>query len=192
MGVAQEPVILRPGRPVAAAAFRAWELLAPRLPRAVNRALSRLMLRLPRGSRLRRSVLLALATIAWDATARTRFDLVLPIWDPDCEWHWDNTFRSLGFDEVYRGHDGVRRALEAWNEIWTDRSFTLRKVLDGGDILITHTIAHGRGVTSGVPAQADAFSVIRLDPLIVDFRNFADEEAALREAGFDADNAGGE
>ena len=185
--MSREPVILWPDRPVPAAVLRAWELLAPRYPRAVNRLLARLMLRVPRGSRLRRWLLLAAATIALDVTARTRLDLVLPIWDPDCEWHWDKTFRSLGFDEVYRGHDGVRRSLEAWNEIWSDRSFTLRKVLDGGNTWITHTIASGRGITSGVPAQADAFSVIRLDPLIVDFRNFADEDAALREAGFVVD-----
>ena len=128
--------------------------------------------------------MLNLSALAWDATARTRFDLVLPIWDPSCEWHWDATFRSLGFDAVYRGHEGVRQSLVDWNEIWTERSFTMSEILDGGDILVVRMAFSGRGVASGVPTQMVASSVVRLDPLIVDFRNFTDDGEALREAGF--------
>lgn len=182
--MAVEPVVWRPDRRVPGWTLRAWELFAPRLPSAVIRRLGRLLLRLPRRSRIRRSCVLTLSMIAWDMTARTRLDLVLPIWDPEAEWHWDATFRGLGFDEVYRGHEAIRRSLQNWNEIWTERSFTLREVLDGGDIWITRTIGSGRGVASGVPTQMEVSSVVRLDPLIVDFRNFADHAAALREAGF--------
>jgi hypothetical protein len=182
--VGVEPVVLRPDRPAPAWTFRAWELLTPRLPRAVIRLIGRIMLRVPRGSRLRRWLVLTGSALVWDATARTRVDLVLPIWDPACEWHWDVTFSSLGFDSVYRGHEGVKRSIEDWNEIWTERAFTVREVLDGGDTWVVRLTASGRGVASGVPAHADASSVVRLDPLIVDWRNFADDEAALREAGF--------
>jgi hypothetical protein len=32
-----------------------------------------------------------MSTIAWDVTAHTRFDLIPSLWDPVCEWHWDET-----------------------------------------------------------------------------------------------------
>lgn len=179
-----EPVVIRPDRQVPTWLFRAYELIAPRLPRPVLRLIGRLMLRLPRGSRARRWFVVTISTIGWDVTARTRFDLVLPIWDPACEWHWDPNFRALGFDEVYRGHDGVKRSLVQWNEIWSERSFTIREILDGGNTWVMRTTASGRGRVSGVPTQADASSVIRLGPQIVYWHNFADDAEALREAGF--------
>jgi hypothetical protein len=179
-----EPLALRPDRRVPAWLIRAWELLVPRFPRPVVRLVVGIMLRLPRGSRARRWLVLTVSAIGWEVTARTRFDLVLPMWDPACEWRWDATFRSLGFDEIYRGHEGVKRSLENWNEIWTERSFTLREVLDGGGTWVFRTRFSGRGVASGVPTHMDASSVVRLDPLMVDFRNFADDAEALREAGF--------
>jgi hypothetical protein len=115
---------------------------------------------------------------------RNRIDLVLRIWDPACEWRWDATFMALGFDEIYRGHEGVRRSLANWNEIWTERGFTVREVLDGGDTWLLRTTASGRGVLSGAPTHADASSVMRLNPLIVYFHNFHDDADALREARF--------
>ena len=179
-----EPVVIRPTRSPPAWPLRVWELVAPRSPRWIIKMFGRMVLRLRHGSRGRRLFVLTIARIGWDATARTRLDLVLPIWDPDCEWHWDATFRGLGFDEVYCGHEGVTRSLQNWNEIWSERGFSVREVLDGGDTWVLRTTAFGRGVASGAPVQQDFSSVVRLDPLIVDFRNFADHAEALREAGF--------
>jgi hypothetical protein len=179
-----EPVSTRPHGPLSPRTRRAFELLLPRLPHSVIRLAGRLLRRLPRASRARRWYVLTLSQYAWDATARTRFDLVLPIWDSACEWHWDLNFRALGFEEVYRGHEGVRRSLQAWNEIWTELTFTVREVLDGGDTLVLRMAVAGRGLASGVPTGADSSIVVRLDPLIVDFRVIADDAEALREAGF--------
>jgi hypothetical protein len=182
--------VLRPDdRPRAAWVLTLWKLLAPRVPQAVIRALLRGMLLLPRGSRARRWSVLTAAVLGWEVTGRGDLDFVLPFWDRGCEWHWDTTFRSLGFDEVYRGHEGVGRALRNWNEIWTDRSFVVREVLDGGDTWVMRTTASGRGAASGANTRQDFTSVCRLNPLIVDFRNFADHEAALRDAGFPEPNA---
>jgi hypothetical protein len=133
---------------------------------------------------------LSAAALGWEVTAGGRLELVLPIWDPNCEWHWDRTFRGLGFDEVYRGHRGVARSLQAWNEIWSERSFTLREVLDGGDTWVLRVTAFGRGAASGAATHQDFSSVVRLNPLVADFRNFADDEEALREAGFSAAPSG--
>jgi hypothetical protein len=177
-------VVLRPDRPLARWVLPAWELLAPRLPGWVIRSLARMMLRLPLGSRPRRRCVLAVSELAWHATARNRPELVLPMWDPDCEWRWDATFSGLGFDHVYRGHEGVRRSLEKWNEIWAERSFVVREVVDGGRTLVLRMTVYGRGALSGVPTEGEASSVVRLDPLIVYFHNFFHDADALRAAGF--------
>ena len=178
--------VWRPDRAPPAWVLTAWRLLGPRLPRTVIRALVRGILLLPRGSRLRRWSVLTATGLAWEVTGRGDPGLVLPFWDPQCEWHWDTTFRSLGFDEVYRGHDGVERSLRNWNEIWSERSFVAREVLDGGDTWVMRTTAAGRGAASGAETRQDFTSVVRLAPAIVDFHNFTDHDAALREAGFPA------
>jgi hypothetical protein len=176
--------VYRSDRALPAWVSAGWNLLAPNVPQAVIRALLRGILLLPRGSRARRWAVLTAAALGWKLTARGDANLVVPFWDPRCEWRWDTTFRSLGFDEVYRGHEGVERALRTWNEIWTDRSFVVREVLDGGRTWVMRTTASGRGAASGAETHQGFTSVTRLTPLIAEFHNFADHEAALREAGF--------
>jgi hypothetical protein len=148
------------------------------------RGLVRGVLLLPRGSRARRWAVLTATRLAWKATGRGDPGLVLPFWDPQCEWHWDTTFRSLGFDAVYRGHSGVERSLRDWSDVWSERSFVVREVLDGGSTWVMRITAAGRGAASGAETRQDFSAVVRLTSAIVDFRNFADDEAALREAGF--------
>jgi hypothetical protein len=176
--------VLRPDRALPGWVSRSWELVAPRAPRGVIAGIVRGILLLPRGSRARRWSVLTAAALGWQVTARGDRELVLPIWDPFCEWHWDTTFRSLGFDKVYRGHEGVAQSLQNWNDVWSERSFVVREVLDGGATWVMRTTAVGRGAASGAETRQDFSSVLRLDPLLVDFRNFADHAAALREAGF--------
>jgi ketosteroid isomerase-like protein len=179
-----EPVVMRPDRPVPAWQVRAWELIAPRLPLWTRRLLGRLVSRLPLGSRARRWCVLGWSLITWDALGRGRYDLVLPIWDPAVEWRWDASFVALGWDELYRGHEGVKRSVELWNRNWNEVSFTVREVVDGGDTLVQRVTLSGRGIRSDVPTQMEVSVVARLDPLIVDFYNFLDHAEALREAGF--------
>lgn len=141
-------------------------------------------MRLSPGSRLRSWALVRASQHAWDVTARNEHDLVLALWEPDCEWHWDQTFGALGFESVYHGHDGVERSLDAWSNMWSERDFTVREVLDGGDVFITSIAVAARGSAGGVPTEAEAHAVIRLDPLIRYFHNFYYRDDALREAGF--------
>lgn len=179
-----EPDVIRPPGPIAPWKLRAWELIVPRLRRPIVKFLGRVLLRLPRGSRIRRWCFAGMCQIAWEMTARTRYDLVLPIWDEDCEWTWDAQSRGIGFEDMYRGHDGVRRSLGTWNEVWEDNGFTVHEILDGGNSFLMRMTAHGRGRESGVRVHVDMFSVAHLDPLIVRFVNVADEDEAMREAGF--------
>jgi hypothetical protein len=179
------PVVIRANPPVPAWQLRAFKLIIPRLPFRTRRLLFRLLLRLLRpGSRVRRSCVLGLSVISWEATARRRYDFNLSICDPAFVWFWDANFTALGLDESYRGHEGFERSAETWNQIWTDISFTVREVLDGGDTLLQRVTLSGRGARSGVPTQMDTSSVVRLDPLVVAFYNFLDDAEALREAGF--------
>ena len=175
--------VWRPDRALPGWIVTAWERLGPRVPRAIVRGLVRGVLRLPRGSRARRWSVLTATQLAWKVTGRGDPHFVLPFWDPQCEWHWDPTFRSLGFDEVYRGHEGVARSLRNWSEVWTELSFAVREVLDGGNTWVIRMTAAGRGVRSGAATRQDFSAVVRLAPAIVEFRNFADDEAALRESG---------
>jgi ketosteroid isomerase-like protein len=179
-----KPVAMRPDRPVPAWLFRAWELIAPRPPLWARRLLGRVLARLPVGSRARRWCLLRMSQITWEALGRSRYDLVLPVWDPAVEWRWDASFVALGWDELYRGHEGVRQSVENWNRNWHEVSFTVREVLDGGDTLLQRVTLSGRGVRSDLPTQMEVSVVARLDPLIVYFYNFLDDAEALREAGF--------
>ena len=179
-----EPVVMRVDRPVAPWLFRAWELLAPRAPQWGLRWTARFFLRFPPGSRPRRWFLVGMSVIVWDAIARGRYDLVLPIWDPNGVWHWDATFRTVGLDEVYRGPEGIRRSLGEINDVFTDRSFTVEEILDGGEMLIMRMKVSGRGVQSGVPGEGRMSAVARLDPLLIDYYNFVDDAEALRDAGF--------
>jgi hypothetical protein len=179
-----EPVVVPLDRPIPVWQFRAWELIAPRLPLWARVLLGRVFGRLPLGSRARPWCLLRLSVMAWDATARSRYDLVLPIWDSACEWRWDSNFVALGFNELYRGHEGVKRSLENWNTLWTERAFTVREILDGGDRMLQRVSLSGRGTRSEVPTGMEISSVVRLDPLIVSFHNFLNDAEAMREAGF--------
>lgn len=176
--------VFRPDRSPPRWALGLYEALVPRLPPAALRGIARLVLRLPRGSRLRRWCVLMLSMTAWDMTARGRLELVLPLWEPVGEWYWDTPFRPLGFDELYRGYEGVRRSLVQWNEVWTDRVFTVHEVLDGGGTWVLRVRASGRGATSGAPTTMEFSSLVRLQPRIVEFRNFANHEDAMHEAGF--------
>ena len=179
-----QPDVIRPPGPVAPWKLRAWELIVPRLPQRAIRFVARLIQRLPLRSRTRRWWVEGLCQIAWEMTARDRYDLLLPIWDPDCEWTWDPQFAGIGFEDVYRGHDGMVRSLGHWNDGWDDIGFTVHEILDGGDTFVMRMTASGRGVESGAPVQVDVNTVAHLDPLIVRFRSIVDDDEAVREAGF--------
>ena len=122
--------------------------------------------------------------IVWESTARGRYDLVVPAWDPAGEWRYGAKWVAVGMEEVYFGHDGVKRAVEDWSRMWSERSFTVREILDGGDTWVFRVNFWGRGEASGAPTQMDASAVTRFDPLIVSHYTFLDDEEALREAGF--------
>jgi hypothetical protein len=179
-----EPITIRPDRQVPAWQYRLWALLVARLPRWARVLVGRFAFRLPLGSRARRWWVQNWSVIAWDMVARRRYDLVLPIFDPACQWRFDANFVALGFDRLYRGHEGIERGVEEWLQFMTEPRFTVREVLDGGDTWVIRMTFLARGARSGAPTQMGVSSVFRFNPLIFDEHTFLDDADALREAGF--------
>jgi ketosteroid isomerase-like protein len=66
--------------------------------------------------------------------------------DPAADW--------VGVNEVYRGHDGVRRYMAQVYEAFEDYRPEVEDVLDAGDKVITLAIEHGRGRGSGAEVEA--------------------------------------
>jgi hypothetical protein len=82
---------------------------------------TRWVLRLPPGSRLRKAFLARFARIAFLSWNRGDFALVPVIDDPEVETRVMMGERSaVGLDSVYHGPDGHCRAMEEWNDSWRE------------------------------------------------------------------------
>jgi ketosteroid isomerase-like protein len=66
--------------------------------------------------------------------------------DPAADW--------VGVNDVYVGHDGVRRYMAQVYEAFDDYRPEVEDVLDAGDKVITLAIEHGRGRGSGAEVEA--------------------------------------
>lgn len=108
--------------------------------------------------------------------------------DRDIELHPDPAADWVGINEVYRGHDGLRRYMAQVYEAFEDYRPEVEDVLDAGDKVVTLAIEHGRGRGSGAAVEARRTAhvwtmrenkAVRLD-LYLD-RSKALEAAGVRE-----------
>jgi ketosteroid isomerase-like protein len=125
--------------------------LALRLPTLAARA-TRLINRLPPGSRLRQAVVWRAARLAYEAINRRDLEAVLMFWDRNVELIPPGELVEAGLVEAsYRGQEGYHRyfgdLLAAWGE-WRAEPLEL---IDLGDRLLMLGRIHGRGVGSGTP-----------------------------------------
>jgi len=74
--------------------------------------------------------------------------------DPEIELHPDPAADWVGVDDVYRGHDGVRRYMAQVYEAFEDYRPEVEDLLDTDDKVITLAIEHGRGRGSGATVEA--------------------------------------
>jgi ketosteroid isomerase-like protein len=97
--------------------------------------------------------------------------------DPEADW--------VGVNDVYRGHEGLRRYMAQVYEAFDDYRPEVEDFLTSGDKVITLAIEHGRGRGSGARVEARqtahvwtmrAGKAIRLDL-------YLDRERALEAAG---------
>lgn len=80
-------------------------------------------------------------------------EAALSIFDADVEWR---TAADEPDTQVYRGHDGVRRLVEAWGELWEagfEATAEPQEFIDAGAHVIVPVVARTRGRGSGVEVE---------------------------------------
>src|SRR5918992_3467418 len=65
--------------------------------------------------------------------------------DDEIELHPDPAADWVGINDIYRGHDGVRRYMAQVYEAFEDYRPEVEDLLDAGDKVITLAIEHGHG-----------------------------------------------
>jgi ketosteroid isomerase-like protein len=100
---------------------------------------------------------------------------------PNIEW-FDDPARADG--RTYRGREGVRKALERWLDAFEEYDFTVERYVDCGDDVLVVGVEQGRGAVSGAPVRSTNHELVTLrEGMIVRFREFYDERAALEAVG---------
>lgn len=112
------------------------------------------VLRLPRGSRLRRSLLERAAQAAYEAWSGDRFqELAKAAADPEVEVHQEGQL-PVGMENVYYGPDGYCRVMEEWNAAWRSWRAEIEDVVEVAPNKVLITARHvGEGLASGAKVE---------------------------------------
>jgi ketosteroid isomerase-like protein len=92
----------------------------------------------------------------YDAAAARDAATVLELYDPEVEL--DPSRLGIaglagGAQDVYRGHDGLRRFFRDWHEAWEQVEYDYEVLIDAGEQIIAVVTRHGRGRSSGVEVE---------------------------------------
>ena len=112
---------------------------------------------------------------AWN---RGDFDEWIQQFDPELEWH--------GLLEVFRGHDGARKA---WDSFRADVKLTVRfdDIRDLGESVLALGEAYAVGQRTGLNLNAELAQLATFrDGRIVSFRDFASHAEALEATGLES------
>jgi len=113
-------------------------------------------------------------------------DLEYPFAVYDAEIVWENfTPPPPGMDEVYHGHDGVRRFWRQWLASWDRVTFEHERFVDAGNQVVVFQRMDARGRTSGVETDFGDYAQVWTlrDGKVVGMRFYADRGEALAVAG---------
>jgi uncharacterized protein len=93
--------------------------------------------------------------------------------------------RNIFNPAVYRGHDGVRKYVEAVEEVWEEFEARPEEFIDGGDTVVTAIRISGRGGGSGVPVEMRLFNIwtFRERKVLRMTGGYRDRAEALEAAG---------
>jgi ketosteroid isomerase-like protein len=118
------------------------------------------VLRLPRGSRLRRSLLERSARAGYEAWNRVDLDPARAYADPEIEVRpAQGTASPVGMDDVYCGPDGYCRAMEEWAGAWRNWRVEVEDVIEVAPNKVLVTARHtGEGRASG--AELDQWGAV--------------------------------
>jgi uncharacterized protein len=116
----------------------------------------------------------------FDAYLAGDVEAALAAYGPKVEF--DVSFRPDG--GVYRGRDGVIRAMRDGAEPWDSWQFEVEEIIDAGDGAVVVIQEAGRGKESGAEIKQTTFHVCTLrDGKITRQRGFMDRNQALKAAG---------
>ena len=87
---------------------------------------------------------------AYEAWNARDFDACIALVDPEVEWTFSGGAQMPGTDEVYRGHEGVRRFWSEFIDPWESLRIEITDTREAGDTLVVFVKFHGVGMGSGV------------------------------------------
>jgi uncharacterized protein len=107
------------------------------------------------------------------------------VYDPDIEWY-PGGIEGVGFEQVYRGHDGVRAFWRHWLESWESMEFRVDDLIDAGDEVVALIWQRNRGRASGAVVEYEWAQVWTLrNSLVTRQRIFMRREDALKAVGLE-------
>jgi ketosteroid isomerase-like protein len=121
---------------------------------------------------------------AYEAWNARDFDAVIALIDPDVEWTFAGGAQFPGIDDVYRGHQGVRRFWREFIDPWESIRIEITGMREAGDTLVFFVNFHGVGAASGLELTVPFVHVLSYrNRKLVRFRAYADREEALEAVG---------
>jgi ketosteroid isomerase-like protein len=121
---------------------------------------------------------------AWDAWIRGDLDAVFERFDAAVEWD-TTSYEGWPEDDVYHGHEGVRRFFEEWLASWESYEAGADEFIDvDGERVLVLCWQAGRGPGSRVPVHMDWAQICTWkDGLCVRMEAYSDRGAALEAVG---------
>jgi ketosteroid isomerase-like protein len=156
--------------------------IAVRWPAVAQRATASI-LRLPRGSRLRRTLLERAARAGYEAWNRADLEPARASADAEIEVHFRHggPHPPVGMDDVYYGPDGYCRSMEEWAGAWRNWRVDVEDVVEVAPDQVLITARHiGEGQASGARIEqwgAVLYTFRRGRIVRVDAHLFADRES---------------
>ena len=139
------------------------------------------MARAPAGSQLRRVLVGVTIRRGFAAMARSDVDVVVLSYEPDAEV-WMRDMSGVGVSDCYQGHQGVRALYADLDGAFERWSWSITRVVDGGDRLAIKGdfVGYGRG-SGAQTAIPDGATAVRLsDRGLVEWQEWFVEEGWRR------------
>jgi ketosteroid isomerase-like protein len=153
---------------------------------------TRLIGRMPPGSRLRRALLPRAVRLASEAYNRRDLDAVAIGWHPECEYLPGSEWVAAGLVEpCYHGLEGYRKYVATTSEVWGAENYLMPfELIDLGERFAVMATVPMRAQASGVSLTEEFAYVATLkDGRPVRLQEYFDHAEALRAVGL-ADHRG--
>jgi ketosteroid isomerase-like protein len=117
--------------------------------------------------------------------AYTDPDAFFEIIHPDVEWDIRDSLSPMA--GLYHGREAVRDFYRHWAGAFSDWSYELDDLIEGGDHVVAFVTERGHGRGSGVEVTMQRANVWTFrDGMVVRFQSFSDRESALTAAGLES------